>query len=71
MIYRVKFETNDGNKGYYYTSNRIDAEREGKKFLSDHKNEDEEYSIECLSTPKSKKQWIEFLNIYGSHNDNG
>lgn len=72
MIYRVKFENDDGNKGYYFATSLRDAYKEIHQFEIDWEdNFPEAEIIERIPTPKKVKDWIKLINRIASHNDNG
>ena len=72
MIYRVSFRNFEGHQGYEYCMNRKDADQAVKDFEADNENDsDKSTDIQELETPKTKEEIVNFLNRWGSHNDNG
>lgn len=71
MIYRVSFATHsDGHTGYGYYGSRRDAEREAAQWRRDHPD-DGQTEITSVPTPGSKVAWLDLLNQWGNHPDNG
>jgi hypothetical protein len=70
-MYIVSLENNDGNKGYYYSFNRIEAIKYANKFKKDSKGSEPTTEIIEVETPHTQKAWLNFVNVYGSHSDNG
>lgn len=70
-IYRVSFGTHsEGHAGYGYYGSRREAEREAAQWRRDHPD-DSDTEIGSVPTPSGKGGWVELLNRWGNHPDNG
>ena len=71
MIYRVSFGTHsDGHAGYGYYGSLRDARREVAQWRRDHPD-DADTDIRSIPTPSGKAGWVELLNRWAGHPDNG
>ncbi len=70
MIYRVDYyDDNEGSQGYDYFGNKVQV----RKAIKEATDNDVANHIGVSSepTPKTKKQMISLLNMWGGHPNNG
>tara|TARA_Y100001973_G_scaffold98174_1_gene155392 strand:+ start:318 stop:536 length:219 start_codon:yes stop_codon:yes gene_type:complete len=72
MIYRISLTTDEyGHLGYWYESTLADAKRRASALAKEHEVDIREVRIEKEPTPRTKKDVIKMLEIWGYHPDNG